>query len=81
MTLDESLLAYPNSKRVYQIFQAFREGRSVDDVHAQTQVHPWFLEHVEELAHFEKQISKSELNPDLLKAAKKRGFRMQPSPV
>lgn len=74
VVLDEALLSYPNSKRVYQIFQAFRDGRSVDDVHAQTQVHPWFLEHVEELAHFEKQIAKSELNADLLKQAKKRGF-------
>ncbi len=72
--LDESLLAYPNSKRVYQIFQAFRDGRSVDDVHAKTQVHPWFLEHVEELMHFEKTIAKEPLNPDLLMAAKKRGF-------
>lgn len=72
--LDEALLAYPNSKRVYQIFQAFRDGRSVDEVHAQTQVHPWFLEHVEELAHFEKYLAKSELNVDVLRAAKKKGF-------
>jgi carbamoyl-phosphate synthase large subunit len=74
VTLDESLLAYPNSKRVYQIFQAFRDGRSVDDVHAKTLVHPWFLEHVEELMHFEKTLAKTPLNLDLLLAAKKRGF-------
>lgn len=74
VTLEEALLAYPNSKRVYQIYQAFRDGRSVDEVHAKTQVHPWFLEHVEELAHFEKHLSKSELDADLLIAAKKKGF-------
>jgi len=75
VTLDEALLAYPNSKRVYQIFQAFRDGRTVDDVHAKTQVHPWFLEHVEELAQFEKHLAEApELNADLLKAAKKKGF-------
>ncbi len=74
VTLDEALLSYPNSKRIYQIFQAFRDGRSVDDVHAQTQVHPWFLEHVEELALFEKEIAKSDLNADFLRQAKRRGF-------
>lgn len=71
---DEALLAYPNSKRIYQVFQAFREGQSVDDVYAKTQISHWFLEQVEELAHFEKQLAKGPLDIELLRQAKRRGF-------
>jgi carbamoyl-phosphate synthase large subunit len=74
VTFDEKLLSYPNSKRFYQVFQAFREGLSVDEVNQKTQIHPWFLEQVEDLAHFEKHIRKSALDPELLREAKKRGF-------
>lgn len=72
--LEEALLAYPNSKRLYQIFQAFREGQSVDDVNAKTQIHPWFLEHIEELTHFEKDLEKSSLDTERLLEAKQKGF-------
>ena len=71
---DESLLSFPNSKRVYQVFQAFRDGQSVEDVQAKTQIHPWFLEQVEELAHFEKQLGQADLSPEILREAKKKGF-------
>lgn len=71
---DEALLAYPNSKRLYHVFQAFREGYSVDDVNAKTQIHPWFLEQVEELAHFERELAQNPLDYDLLYEAKKLGF-------
>ncbi len=74
VTLDDRLLAYPNSKRVYQVFQAFRDGLSVDEVNAKTQIDPWFLEQVEELAHFEKKLAKGPLNTGLLRQAKKLGF-------
>jgi carbamoyl-phosphate synthase large subunit len=74
VTLDDGLLAYPNSKRVFHVFQAFREGLSVVDVAAKTQIHPWFLEQVEEIAHFERRLAKEELTPQLLKEAKKKGF-------
>ncbi|MGZ3721704.1 MAG: carbamoyl-phosphate synthase large subunit, partial [Bdellovibrionales bacterium] len=74
VVFDEALLAYPNSKRVYHVFQAFREGYSVDEVNAKTQIHPWFLEQVEEIAHFERELTQNPLNADLLYEAKKKGF-------
>jgi carbamoyl-phosphate synthase large subunit len=74
VVLDEALLAYPNSKRVYHVFQAFREGYSIDEVNAKTQIHPWFLEHIEELAHFERELAQNPLDRDLLLEAKKKGF-------
>jgi carbamoyl-phosphate synthase large subunit len=74
VNVDEALLSYPNSKRIYHIFQAFRDGQSVDDLNGKTQIHPWFLEQVEELVKFEKLLGKSLLTTDSLRAAKKLGF-------
>lgn len=72
--LDESLLAYPNSKRLYQVFQAFREGQSVEDVRLKTQIHPWFLEQVEAIVRFEDRLESEKLVDSLLREAKKMGF-------
>lgn len=74
LALDEALLAFPNSKRIYHVFQAFRDGFSVDDVVAKTQIHPWFLEQVEEIVRMEKDLATAELTSERLKEAKKRGF-------
>ncbi len=74
VTLDEKKLAFPNSKRIYHVFQAFREGMTVDAVNKITQINPWFLEHIEELMHFEKRLEKEKLNVGLLWRAKKLGF-------
>ncbi|MGE4133247.1 MAG: carbamoyl-phosphate synthase large subunit [Bdellovibrionales bacterium] len=71
---DEALLTFPNSKRVYQVFQAFREGFSVDDIFAKTMIHPWFLEQVEQLVRFEKKLAASKPEASLLREAKKLGF-------
>lgn len=74
VALDEALLAYPNSKRIFHIFQAFREGYSVDDVHQKTQIHPWFLEQIETLMVFERRLGREALSPELVREAKKLGF-------
>lgn len=71
----EALLAEPNSKRLYYVMQAFRNGMSVDEVHRFTQITPWFLEQVEELARFEDKLREaSELSKGLLLSAKRMGF-------
>jgi carbamoyl-phosphate synthase large subunit len=71
----ERLLAEPNSQRLYHIAQAFREGHTVEEIHALTQITPWFLEQVEGLILFEKTIAEpAELNPEILLKAKRLGF-------
>lgn len=52
----EERLSLPNSQRLYHIMQAFRDGFTVEEVHRRTQIAPWFLEQVEELARFEKEL-------------------------
>ena len=44
ISFSEKKLSYPNSLRLYSIFQAFRQGYSVQQVSEWTQIHPWFLD-------------------------------------
>lgn len=72
--LDQELLTRPNSKRIYHIYQAFRDGYTVEKVSEITRITPWFLQHLFELAQFENLMRGQELVPGLLLEAKKRGF-------
>lgn len=70
-------ISYPNSQRIYHIFQAFREGKTIQELYELTQIHPYFLEQVEELIRFEKKFkteSATAVSADLLWQAKKKGF-------
>src|SRR5438270_8468719 len=42
-------LVTPNAERVWLLRYAFKDGMTVDDVHACTKIDPWFLHHVREL--------------------------------
>ena len=51
--LDQQVLAFPNSQRIFHIAQAFREGYSVEKINELTMITPWFLEQIEQLINFE----------------------------
>lgn len=74
-TFQENLVTYPNSQRIYHIFQAFRDGYSVDQLKEWTKITPWFLEQIEDLVKFELSIKKQKKisNGELLEA-KRKGF-------
>lgn len=55
-------LSYPNSKRIFAIFQAFREGKTVKEIEGLTQINPWFLERVENIILFEKNLKNEKSN-------------------
>ena len=63
---DLQKISYPNSQRIWHIFQAFRHGLSLEMIQELTQITPWFLEQLESLIQFEKKFQKSELNSELL---------------
>jgi carbamoyl-phosphate synthase large subunit len=76
-------LSTPNSQRIYHLFQAFREGKTVADIESLTQINPWFLEQIEALIQFEEKFTaeyqalsgkKPEAQKDLLQEAKRKGF-------
>lgn len=67
-------LSYPNSQRIWHIFQAFRHGISIEQIYELTKVHYWFLEQIQTLAEFENQFKSTQLDSDILRKAKKLGF-------
>lgn len=74
--LETGKVSYPNSQRIYHLFQAFRDGKTVADIEELTRINPYFLEHIEALIRFENKFKKefSENNLELLLAAKRKGF-------
>ncbi len=75
VVFNEKLLSHPSSQRFYQVVQAFREEKTVEYVHALTQIAPWFLEQVQAIARFEGEIrAAADLDAGTLLAAKRMGF-------
>ncbi|MGW8223334.1 MAG: carbamoyl-phosphate synthase large subunit [Syntrophobacteria bacterium] len=71
------LLAEPSSERQFVMYEALRQGATIDDLYAKTHIKPWFIEQMKELVDLEEQILKykgKELPEQLLVQAKKDGF-------
>ena len=69
-------ISYPNSQRIWHLFQAFRDGKTVEDVNNLTGINPWFLEQIEGIVKFETEFHELyQQNPsEALIAAKRKGF-------
>lgn len=80
VSLSFDKVSYPNSQRIYHLFQAFREGKSVAEVEELTHINPWFLEQISGLVEFESEFKNTftaAISPEgreLLLRAKRKGF-------
>ena len=76
ISFNEEKLTYPNSERIYYIFEAFRRGYTVEALYNLTNIDPWFLEQFESLVKMESQLLKPEnkWNENLVHQAKRHGF-------
>jgi carbamoyl-phosphate synthase large subunit len=71
----EELASRPNSQRMYHVFQAFREGASIESVYLWTHITPWFLEQIKSIVEEECFIRDGEsLTEDVLWSAKRCGL-------
>jgi len=71
------MLGQPSSERHFQMYEALRQGASVDELYRLTHIKPWFIEQMQELVELEEELLeyKGQLPPDeLLERAKKDGF-------
>lgn len=75
-TFSESKLTYPNSERVYYIFEAFRRGYTVEALYQLTGIDPWFLDQFLTLIKMEEQLIKMKNSWDVnfIHQAKRQGF-------
>ena len=69
-------LAQPTPRRVLLLAQAFREGLSLPEIHAATNIDPWFLARIEEIVLVEAELAGHGLpaDPDALRRIKSLGF-------
>ena len=75
LSFDEKKLTYPNSDRIYYLYEAFRRGYTVEALADLTHIDPWFLEQWEQIINLEKTLSKASLsNINLIHQAKRFGF-------
>ncbi len=63
-----------NDHRLFTIFEALKQGVSVDEIHSITRIDKWFLHKLAGLAAFEQSIQGKTLSPEECKKAKWLGY-------
>ncbi|MBF5044011.1 carbamoyl-phosphate synthase large subunit [Aggregicoccus sp. 17bor-14] len=74
----EEALRVPRPERPWFVAAAFREGMSVEQVHALSKIDPWFLKYIEQLVQEARTLQElgrlEELPDEVLRQAKRHGF-------
>ncbi len=73
----EGKLRVPTDERIFVIFEAFRRGLLVDEVHQLTNIDRWFLRRIAKIVEMEarlKGVAMEALTPELLAQARQFGF-------
>jgi carbamoyl-phosphate synthase large subunit len=67
-------IAKATDRRLFAIAQYLRAGGTAEEVHALSSIDLWFLKQLEDVVALEKRIEKEELDINLLREAKEKGF-------
>ncbi|MDK7749912.1 carbamoyl-phosphate synthase large subunit [Brevibacterium sp. UMB10442] len=67
-------LAHPTAERIHTVITALNSGMSVEDVHAASDIDPWYLDQMKLLCEVAEVVRTQELSPQVLKLAKRHGF-------
>ena len=67
-------IEYATDRRIFALYQFFKQGGTVADAHQLSQIDNWFLAHLNAIAQKEIEINNTDLNSALLTQAKKYGF-------
>jgi len=63
-----------DDRRIFTVFEALKDGVSVEEIHDLTKIDPWFLEKLRGLADFEKQLAEEGLTEENYARGKKLGY-------
>ncbi|MFD0692715.1 carbamoyl-phosphate synthase large subunit [Paenibacillus sp. GCM10027628] len=76
--LDQETLEFrlqkPDDERLFLLAEAYRRGYTVEQLQSLTKIDWWFLNKLDGLIKFEKEIAASDLTPELLFETKRKGF-------
>ena len=73
----ENALRKPNSRRMFQLYEALRRGISVEKLFTLTSIDPWFLHNLRQVVEMEGRIKETGfagLHGDVLRQAKQYGY-------
>jgi len=65
---------FPNDLRLWALMGALRRGMTDEDACRVTGIDPWFIQKLRNILAMERQLLGVELNPELMRAAKRTGF-------
>ncbi|MBI5034269.1 MAG: carbamoyl-phosphate synthase large subunit [Chloroflexi bacterium] len=77
---DLSGLQHPTPQRIFQVADALRSGKSIEQIAEETKFDPWFVEQLQSLIQMEDELrgcSIDSVSPGLLRRAKRDGFSDQ----
>jgi len=67
-------IAHATDRRLFALYQFFRKGGSLSEAQKLSQIDPWFLSQVQEIAKLEAGLKQKPLNAERLRLAKQAGF-------
>ncbi len=74
---DEELrrcIRVPTPERLWCLYEAFRRGFSVEEVHRLSHIDPWFLHNIKEVTDMSIRLKDGDLDEETLRTAKEMGF-------
>ncbi|MEI8365993.1 MAG: carbamoyl-phosphate synthase (glutamine-hydrolyzing) large subunit [Parachlamydiaceae bacterium] len=73
--INEIIQSRATDRRLFAIYQYFKQGGAVEEVHRVSKIDPWFLYHIDTIAKIETSIAEAPaLTAEILLLAKKNGF-------
>ncbi len=70
----ENHLSNPDDLILYYVAAALKKGISVEKIYKLSSIDPWFIEKIKNIVDIEKNLKEKELEPNLLREAKRLGF-------
>ncbi len=70
----EDEISRPTDRRIFAIYDALLRGETIQQLHKKSQIHIWFLHHLQHIAEYQKLLVSTPLTATRLREAKQLGF-------
>ncbi|HLF66542.1 MAG TPA: carbamoyl phosphate synthase large subunit, partial [Gammaproteobacteria bacterium] len=67
-------ISHATDRRLFALYDYFTAGGNVDEAHQLSNIDAWFLQHIQKIAQFKRELTGKAINHDTLLQAKKLGF-------
>lgn len=67
-------IEYATDRRIFALHEYFKQGGSIEEAHALSNINTWFLQHIQSIVQLELSLKNALLSKELLLHAKRMGF-------